>query len=69
MRKHLVGWFAVALTALASIGAAPAADRSGVHGFDFEFGNWRVHHRIKRASGEPNWIMEFQRTDGNRAGA
>jgi len=30
----------------------PASERSsasGPHGFDFEFGTWRVHHRVKRA--------------------
>src|SRR5687767_4120981 len=67
MRKHYAALFAVALTALASIGdvqaqdksspsgAAPATVRSGVRDFDFEFGNWRVHHRVKRASGE--WVV------------
>lgn len=54
MRKHLVSLSAVALIALMTIGAAPAADRSGIHGFDFEFGNWRVHHRVKRSTGE--WV-------------
>ena len=40
--------------------AAPAADDlSGAHDFDFEFGDWTVHHRIKRPSGE--WI-EFEGT-------
>jgi hypothetical protein len=33
--------------------AASATTRSGAHDFDFEFGNWRVHHRMKR-NGE--WI-------------
>jgi hypothetical protein len=32
--------------------SARAADLSGAHDFDFEFGDWTVHHRIKRASGE-----------------
>ena len=29
-----------------------ADDLSGAHDFDFEFGDWTVHHRLKRASGE-----------------
>ena len=36
-----------------SAGAHAAADpdlSAGAHGFDFEFGSWRVHHRVKRAS-------------------
>jgi hypothetical protein len=63
MRKHCVSLFAVAVTAFAFLGCAHAADksapgaapvttRSGVKDFDFEFGNWRVHHRVKRATGE-----------------
>ena len=28
-------------------------DFSGPHGFDFEFGEWKVHHRIKR---QDQWI-------------
>lgn len=35
----------------------------GAHGFDFEFGNWSVHHRLKRPSGE--WI-EFEGTSSDR---
>ena len=31
----------------ATADTGPAA---GPHGFDFEFGTWRVHHRIKRAA-------------------
>lgn len=41
---------------------APAA--TGAHGFDFEVGEWRVHHRLKRASGE--W-WEFDGTCSMRA--
>jgi len=41
--------------------AAPA--REGAHGFDFLFGEWRVHHRIKRPTGE--WY-EFDGTRTNR---
>jgi hypothetical protein len=65
MRKQWATLFAVGLAMLAStdgghaqdksaLGAAPAATRSGVHDFDFEFGSWRVHHRVKRACGE--WV-------------
>jgi hypothetical protein len=64
VRKHYASLFAVVLTALASIGGTYAADkpasRSGVHDFDFEFGSWRVHHRVKRATtGE--WV-EYEGT-------
>lgn len=38
---------------------AKPTDASGSHGFDFEVGQWRVHHRMKRPSGE--WI-EFDGT-------
>ena len=45
--------------------AKPDAESSaGAHGFDFEFGNWRVHHRIKRADG--GWT-EFDGTCTDRA--
>ena len=27
-------------------------DMSGVHDFDFQIGDWRVHHRVKRPSGD-----------------
>jgi hypothetical protein len=30
---------------------AVADDRSGAHDFDFEFGDWQVHHRLKNADG------------------
>ena len=36
-----------------------AAAPSGVHGFDFEFGEWRVHHRVKRLT--EHWV-EFDGT-------
>ena len=51
---------ALSLAAALSTGAAPclthaepAASRSGSHDFDFEVGNWRVHHRILR---DGQWI-------------
>lgn len=36
----------------------------GAHGFDFEFGDWNVHHRLQRANGE--W-WEFDGTCSDRA--
>lgn len=41
----------------------PVIDTSGAHGFDFEFGTWRVHHRVKRPGGE--WV-EFDGTCTDR---
>ena len=38
---------------------AQAPNTSGVHGFDFEVGEWQVHHRVKRPTGE--WF-EFDGT-------
>jgi len=42
--------------------APPGADSNGIHGFDFEVGDWQVHHRIKRPTGE--WF-EFDGTCTN----
>ena len=42
---------------------SPRSEAAGPHGFDFEFGNWRVHHRLKRPTGE--WI-EFEGTSSDR---
>ncbi|MET0229434.1 MAG: hypothetical protein ABW186_00720 [Rhodanobacteraceae bacterium] len=54
---------------LASAGAidarATADPSAGAHGFDFEFGTWRVHHRVKRADGS-GWT-EFDGTCTDRA--
>ena len=44
-----------ALTLGAFLSASPALaadDLSGAHDFDFEFGEWTVHHRVKSANGE-----------------
>lgn len=48
------------LAALSIVGATGAArsdshsiDFSGAHGFDFEIGEWTVHHRIKR---QDRWV-------------
>ena len=38
-------------------------DISNAHGFDFEVGSWRVHHRSKRQTGE--WV-EFEGDCVNR---
>ena len=46
--------------ASASDGAAatPAADLSGVDGFAFEVGRWRVHHRVLKLQpdGKQQWL-------------
>jgi hypothetical protein len=63
--------FALALTLLAAASssfvhastAKGSMDRTGPHGFDFEIGSWRVHHRVKRPTGE--W-MEFEGTSEMR---
>ena len=41
-----------------------AADAGGARDFDFERGEWRVHHRVKRP-GQSEWI-EFDGTCRNR---
>jgi hypothetical protein len=46
---------------------APGATDSasaGIHGFDFEYGQWRVHHRVK-SSGDGTW-KEFDGTCATR---
>jgi hypothetical protein len=40
-----------AMLVVAAVARADAPDRSGAHGFDFLFGDWRVHHRLMRANG------------------
>jgi hypothetical protein len=52
-----------ALLALLAPLAQAADDFSGAHDFDFEFGEWTVHHRVQRPSGE--WI-EFDGTSDTR---
>src|ERR1044071_3503232 len=49
----------LALVLFAPWSAFAADDLSGAHDFDFEFGDWTVHHKLKRATGE--WI-EFEGT-------
>jgi hypothetical protein len=47
-------------------GKREGESNGGLHDFDFEFGAWRVHHRVKRAgSGEP-WL-EFEGVCRGRA--
>lgn len=41
--------------------SSKADARSGVHGFDFEFGTWKVKHRTKPALAE-KWALEFDGT-------
>ena len=51
------------LAAALVLGAAvpsAAAGRDGSHDFDFEFGDWQVHHRVKRAT-DGAWV-EFEGT-------
>lgn len=49
-----------------SVPVPPAGDRSGADDFDFEFGEWRVHHRVKRPIGSTVWT-EFEGTCRTRA--
>jgi hypothetical protein len=42
-----------------------AASQSGAHGFDFQVGEWRVHHRVKRPN-DSQW-QEFEGTSSNRS--
>jgi hypothetical protein len=54
----------LALTTLLFLGPVFGADDlSGAHDFDFEFGDWTVHHRVQRPTGE--WI-EFEGTSNTR---
>ncbi|MGH8172845.1 MAG: hypothetical protein ACREPX_06835, partial [Rhodanobacteraceae bacterium] len=41
-----------------------AVSATGLHDFDFEFGKWRVHHRVKPRSGD-QWL-EFDGTCSTR---
>jgi hypothetical protein len=57
--KTLIAAFALLLLSPFTL----AEDLSGAHDFDFEFGDWTVHHRIKRPSGE--WF-EMEGTSNTR---
>ena len=52
-----------ALLVTSSVMPAGADDLSGAHDFDFEFGDWTVHHRSKRPDGV--W-KEFDGTSQTR---
>ena len=55
---------AILLTTLFCVTTAFAADDlTGAQDFDFEFGDWTVHHRVKRPTGE--WY-EFEGTSNTR---
>jgi hypothetical protein len=43
-----------------------AANLTGLHDFDFEVGEWRVHHRVKRLADSAQWL-EFDGTCSNRS--
>lgn len=62
-----IGISVVAAVVLLHVGAAPAAaaplNFAGAHGFDFEFGHWRVHHKIIRPDGSR---VEFDGTSFDR---
>jgi hypothetical protein len=55
VNRFVAALLALGLLVLLPLAPARAADDlSGAHDFDFEFGDWTVHHKIKRPSGE--WI-------------
>lgn len=63
------GRFALAgvlLTALMGSAKPAPEQRSGMHDFDFQQGEWRVHHRVKRPIGSAEWT-EFDGSCRNRA--
>jgi len=52
----------IVVTAIGAHGDARAQPSGGAHDFDFEFGKWRVHHRVKR---DGQWA-EFEGTCTDR---
>jgi hypothetical protein len=57
------------MTSLAHAQSSPATTQTasqGMHGFDFEYGQWRVHHRVKSAANGGIW-KEFDGTCTTRA--
>jgi hypothetical protein len=62
--KKFNAWLSVTacLLVAASVDSARA---QGMHDFDFEFGEWRVHHRVKRPDNQP-WL-EFDGTCTTRS--
>lgn len=64
MHRFVSNVLALAALLVVPAGASGAAhDLSGAHDFDFEFGDWKVHHRIKRPNGE--WL-EIEGTSSTR---
>ncbi len=63
-----IGLSVLAAVVLLQLDGRPAVaaplNFTGAHGFDFEFGQWRVHHRIKRAA-DGQWV-EFEGTSEDR---
>jgi hypothetical protein len=55
--------FATLIAALFVLPVHAADDLSGARDFDFEFGDWKVHHRLKRPTGE--WY-EMEGTSNTR---
>jgi hypothetical protein len=52
------------MTSLALAQSAPVTTQAGLqgmHGFDFEFGQWQVHHRVKNSASGGSW-KEFDGT-------
>jgi hypothetical protein len=69
LTRHLVPWLLASLSlpvfAQASdVPETPQTSRSGAHDFDFEHGEWRVHHRVKRS--DANGWSEFDGTCRDR---
>jgi hypothetical protein len=57
------------MTSLAHAQSSPATTQTasqGMHDFDFEYGKWRVHHRVKSAANGGIW-KEFDGTCTTRA--
>jgi hypothetical protein len=51
-RVTIAVWIGLLIATIFTTPVRAADDLSGAHDFDFEFGEWIVHHRVKRASGE-----------------
>jgi hypothetical protein len=56
--------FTAAMVLLSLSFTAPA--QSGVHDFDFQVGEWRVHHRVRQPAAASPWL-EFEGTSSNRS--
>lgn len=77
--KRFHATFAAGILAAAICSIAPAhsqdtskptqvagANLTGLHDFDFEVGEWRVHHRVKRPADSQQWL-EFDGVCSNRS--